>query len=46
MRIAVDCGPCQKKVCPLGHHKCMTGVTSEMVYDASVELLKQSGLSN
>ncbi len=39
VRIAVDCGPCQKKVCPLGHHKCMTGVTSEMVYDAAVELL-------
>ncbi len=46
VRIAVDCGPCQKKVCPLGHHKCMTGVTSEMVYDASVELLKQSSLSD
>ncbi|GJM26054.1 MAG: ADP-heptose--LPS heptosyltransferase [Phycisphaerae bacterium] len=39
VRIPVDCGPCQKKVCPEGHHKCMTGVTSEMVYDAAVELL-------
>lgn len=41
VRISVDCGPCQKKVCPLGHHKCMTGVTSDMVYDASVELMDQ-----
>jgi heptosyltransferase-2 len=39
VRIDVDCGPCQKKVCPLGHHKCMTGVTSEMVYAAAEALL-------
>ena len=37
--IPVDCGPCQQKVCPPGHHKCMTGVTAEMVYDRCVELL-------
>ncbi len=41
VRIEVDCGPCQKKICPLGHHKCMTGVSSEMVYDAAAELLDQ-----
>jgi len=39
VRIDVDCGPCQKKVCPLEHHKCMTGVTSDMVYDAARALL-------
>ena len=39
IQIAVDCGPCQKKVCPLGHHDCMTGVSAEMVYDGCVELL-------
>jgi heptosyltransferase-2 len=37
--IPVDCGPCQQKVCPLGHHKCMTGVTVEMVYERCAELL-------
>lgn len=39
IRIDVDCGPCHIKVCPLGHHKCMTGVTVDMVYGATVELL-------
>lgn len=39
VRIEVDCGPCQKKVCPLGHHKCMTGVSAEMAFEAACELL-------
>lgn len=39
IRIDVDCGPCHIKVCPLGHHKCMTGVTMDMVCDAAVKLL-------
>jgi heptosyltransferase-2 len=37
--IPVDCGPCQQKVCPLGHLKCMTGVTVDMVESACNELL-------
>ncbi len=36
--IPVFCGPCQKKVCPLDH-RCMTGVTPDMVWDASLQLL-------
>ena len=39
VRIDVDCGPCQQRVCPLGHLKCMTGVTAEAVLEAAVELL-------
>ena len=39
VRIDVDCGPCQKPVCPEGHHKCMTGVTVEAVFHACGELL-------
>jgi heptosyltransferase-2 len=39
VRIDVDCGPCQKKICPFDHHKCMTGVTADMVYAAACELL-------
>lgn len=38
--IKVDCGPCQKPICPLGHLKCMTGVTVDMVMDACRELLQ------
>lgn len=39
VRIDVDCGPCQHPVCPLGHLKCMTGVTVDAVFDAARELL-------
>lgn len=39
VRIDVDCGPCQQRVCPLGHLKCMTGVSVDMVYAAAVEVL-------
>lgn len=35
VRIDVDCGPCQQRVCPLGHHQCMTGVTEEAVVQAA-----------
>ena len=40
VRIDVDCGPCQQRVCPLGHWKCMTGVTVEMVCEAAKVLLR------
>jgi len=36
--IPVFCGPCQKKNCPLDH-RCMTGVTPEMVYSQAEQLL-------
>ncbi len=39
VRIDVDCGPCQQRVCPLGHLKCMSGVTVDMVFAAAEELL-------
>ncbi|MGB2987693.1 MAG: glycosyltransferase family 9 protein [Phycisphaerae bacterium] len=39
VRIDVDCGPCQQRVCPLGHLKCMTGVTVDAVYEAARDLL-------
>lgn len=37
--VEVDCGPCMRRDCPCDHHKCMTGVSVEMVYDACRELL-------
>lgn len=39
VRIDVDCGPCQQRTCPLGHLKCMDGVTVEMVVHSAKELL-------
>jgi len=40
VRVDVDCGPCQQRVCPLGHHQCMTGVTVDMVFAAATSLLR------
>jgi len=34
VRVDVDCGPCQEKVCPTDH-RCMTRITSEMVLEAA-----------
>ncbi|MCO6437468.1 MAG: lipopolysaccharide heptosyltransferase II [Phycisphaerae bacterium] len=39
VRIDVDCGPCQQRVCPLGHLKCMEGVTVDMVFGAACDLI-------
>ena len=40
IQIDVPCGPCHKKVCPLGHHDCMTLVTVDMVINACGAELK------
>lgn len=38
VRVEVDCGPCQKKVCTTDH-RCMTRITPEMVLAAADRLL-------
>ncbi len=40
VRINVDCGPCQQRVCPLKHLKCMDGVSGDMVVAACRGLLQ------
>jgi heptosyltransferase-2 len=35
----VTCGPCQRPVCPEGHHRCMRDLDPESVYRAAVRLL-------
>lgn len=37
----VPCGPCQQRVCPLGHHRCMTDLTVDEVYRAVAGKLDQ-----
>lgn len=45
VRVDVDCGPCHKKVCPLGHLKCMDLVTVDMVARACEQLLEEGDAS-
>ena len=35
----VPCGPCQQRICPEGHHRCMVELTADEVYSAAVSLL-------
>ncbi|MHC5063409.1 MAG: lipopolysaccharide heptosyltransferase II [Planctomycetota bacterium] len=38
-RAELDCVPCQRKICPLGHHDCMRGIGVEEVIAATDDLL-------
>ncbi len=38
----VDCGPCQKKRCPLDH-RCMTRIEPERVFQQVSDLIQQTG---
>lgn len=34
LQIPVDCGPCQQRVCPQSHHRCMRELSVETVFQA------------
>lgn len=39
VRKDLPCSPCHKKICPLGHHKCMKEITPAEVFGAAEALL-------
>jgi heptosyltransferase-2 len=39
----LPCGPCQQRVCPLGHHQCMTQLSAQRVAMACFDLLRRQG---
>ncbi len=41
LQLDLDCGPCQQRVCPLGHHRCMKDLGANQVFQAVVSLLDQ-----
>jgi len=41
IRKDLDCSPCQRKVCPLGHHDCMRLITTDEVIAAAEDLLER-----
>lgn len=34
LRLGLDCSPCNKRVCPLGHHRCLEDLTPEQAMAA------------
>lgn len=42
LQLDMDCGPCQQRTCPLGHHRCMTELTVDRAFRAFKELHKRT----
>ncbi len=42
LRREIECSPCFKRVCPLGHHKCMKEISPEEVAREVEDILKKS----
>ena len=41
LQLEVDCGPCQRRTCPLVHHRCMRDLSVNWVFKATVSMLER-----
>lgn len=39
LQLNMDCGPCQQRVCPLQHHRCMRELSVDWVMQAAISML-------
>lgn len=46
LQLELDCGPCQQRVCPLMHHRCMRELTPQMVFKAVSRKLAEQQASS
>ena len=44
LQLALDCGPCQERVCPLQHHRCMRDLSVDKVFRSVQYELKMTDL--
>jgi len=42
VQLDVECGPCQQRTCPLGHHRCMSDLAPERVFGELTTLLNRT----
>jgi heptosyltransferase-2 len=41
LRLGLDCSPCNKRVCPLTHHRCLEDLSPAMVLMLLAELAQR-----
>ncbi|GAB4140889.1 MAG: lipopolysaccharide heptosyltransferase II [Planctomycetaceae bacterium] len=41
LQLDMECGPCQQRICPLKHHRCMRDLSVQQVFDTVTASLKK-----